>query len=47
MAVLCGLTVDCTDHTLIAANVTEGQTVTINPADWYTPDGIELVMPNP
>ncbi len=46
-AVLCGLTVDCTDHTLIAVNVAVGQTVAVNPTDWYAPDGIELVMPNP
>lgn len=46
-AVLCGLTMDCNDHTLIAVNVAVGQTTSANPGDWYAPDGIDLVMPNP
>jgi hypothetical protein len=47
LAVLCGLTVECNDHSLIAVNVAVGQTVAADPTDWYAPDGIELVMPNP
>jgi len=39
-AVLCGLSVDCTDHTLVAVKVREGLTITeINPGDWYAPEG--------
>jgi hypothetical protein len=36
----CGLSVSCTDHTLIVVTVTVGATVTgIDPGDWYAPDG--------
>jgi hypothetical protein len=39
-AVVCGLTVSCTDHTLIDVEVKEGTTVTdVNPGDWYAPAG--------
>lgn len=39
-AVPCGLSVDCTDHSLIAVEVKSGQdTPSINPGDWYAPAG--------
>ncbi len=39
-AVLCGLTVNCTDHSLVDVEVRDGENITeINPADWYAPDG--------
>ena len=39
-AVPCGLTVECTDHTLIDVPVNSGQTVTgVDPGDWYAPEG--------
>ncbi len=39
-AVPCGLTENCSDHTLIDVTVPAGQTVTgINPMDWYAPQG--------
>ena len=39
-AVPCGLSVECTDHTLIQVPVNSGQTVTgVDPADWYAPEG--------
>lgn len=34
-AVPCGLSIDCTDHTLLDVNVVAGQTVTADPGDWY------------
>lgn len=46
MAVLCGLSVDCTDHSLIPVIVTSGQTTPgINLTDWYAPPG--SFPPNP
>lgn len=37
-AVPCGLSVDCTDHSLIDVEVKPGQdTPNIHPADWYAP----------
>jgi hypothetical protein len=40
-AVRCGLSVDCTDHTLIRVTVQAGETVTgIQVRDWYTPPGV-------
>lgn len=37
--VLCGLHVDCDDHSLISIEVNLGETVTgIDPADWYLPE---------
>jgi len=34
--VVCGLSVDCTDTTVIAVNATAGQTITgVDPQDWY------------
>jgi hypothetical protein len=39
-AVPCGLSVDCTDHSLIGVPVTPGQdSGGIDPADWYAPEG--------
>jgi hypothetical protein len=39
-AVLCGLSVDCTDHQLIAVPVAGGMAVDgIDPGDWYAPEG--------
>lgn len=39
-AVPCGLTVDCTDHSLIEVPVNSGQVVTgVDPGDWYAPEG--------
>jgi hypothetical protein len=39
-AVPCGLSVNCTDHSLIDFNVAAGQvTANINPTDWYAPQG--------
>src|SRR5690349_13220466 len=39
-AVPCGLSVDCTDHSLISVTVTAGQvTQGVNPQDWYAPEG--------
>lgn len=37
-AVLCGLSVECTDHSLVDVEVKPGQdTPNVNPADWYAP----------
>jgi hypothetical protein len=39
-AVLCGLTVDCTDHSLLPVPAANGTaTGGIDPADWYAPAG--------
>ena len=39
-AVPCGLTVDCTDHSLLPVEVTAGATVTgVDILDWYGPPG--------
>jgi hypothetical protein len=39
-AVPCGLSVECTDHSLIAVNVVANQvTQGVNPHDWYAPPG--------
>ena len=39
-AVSCGLSVNCTDHTLIDVTVTAGGTATdVSPTDWYAPQG--------
>jgi hypothetical protein len=44
----CGLSVNCTDHSLIEVIVNPGQvTQGANPADWYAPDGAFPPMPNP
>lgn len=45
-AVLCGLSVDCTDHALIDVEVKSGQdTPNVNPGDWYAPEGSFPPMP--
>jgi hypothetical protein len=41
----CGLSVDCTDHSLIPITVTVGQTIMVNPGDWYAPEGTFPPMP--
>jgi len=46
-AVPCGLTVTCTDHALIRVTVSAGATITVNPGDWYAPDGSYPRMPYP
>jgi hypothetical protein len=39
-AVPCGLSVNCTDHSLIPVQVNNGVvTQNINPGDWYAPEG--------
>lgn len=44
--VLCGLSVDCTDHSLADVIVTAGQdTPDINPGDWYAAEGFFPPMP--
>lgn len=43
----CGLSAGCEDHTLLPITVTEGQTVTADPGDWYAPEGTFPPMPNP
>jgi hypothetical protein len=38
-AVLCGLSVDCTDHSLLAVHVAASASASnIDPVDWYAPD---------
>jgi len=45
-AVPCGLSVDCTDHSLIDVNVSAGQvTGNVNPFDWYAPEGAFPPLP--
>jgi hypothetical protein len=45
-AVPCGLSVDCTDHSLIDVEVKSGQdTPNINPGDWYALAGSFPAMP--
>lgn len=47
-AVPCGLSVSCTDHSLISVQVTGGQdTGGVNPQDWYAPDGSFPANPAP
>lgn len=47
-AVPCGLTADCTDHTLIVVTVVVNTTLTdINPGDWYAGEDAFPPMPNP
>ncbi len=46
-AVACGLSVECTDHSLLAVNVVAGQTVTADPGDWYAPENSFPPMPYP
>lgn len=45
-AVLCGLSVNCTDHTLIDVTVEAGKTASdIKPFDWYAPQGSFMAFP--
>jgi hypothetical protein len=47
-AVLCGLSVDCTDHSLVIVEVKSGQvTGGADPADWYAAEGSFLPNPAP
>ena len=46
-AVLCGLTANCTDHSLIPITVKDGDAITINQWDWYAPEGSFPPMPTP
>jgi hypothetical protein len=47
-AVLCGLSVDCTDHSLVAVEVKPGiVTGGADPGDWYAPEGSFLPNPAP
>ncbi len=44
----CGLSVNCTDHSLISVTVTANQTTTgIDPGDWYAPAGSFPPDPTP
>lgn len=46
-AVPCGLSVDCTDHSLLFVDVLAGQVTSgINPGDWYATDGTFPDNPN-
>ncbi len=45
-SVLCGLTVACTDHSLVAVQVLANMSVPdIDPGDWYAPPGTFPPMP--
>lgn len=45
-AVLCGLSVECTDYSLVSVTVTSGQVTNgVNPQDWYAPPGSFPVKP--
>lgn len=45
-AVLCGLSAECTDYSLVSVPVTAGQvTNNINPQDWYAPPGSFPALP--
>jgi len=46
-AIACGLTADCTDHSLIPVTITVNQTIIVDPADWYAPEGSFPPMPTP
>jgi hypothetical protein len=47
-AVPCGLSVDCTDHSLIGVQVVGGQVASdVNPQDWYAPEGTFPAYPLP
>jgi hypothetical protein len=46
LAVSCGLSIECADHSLIDVTVTSAQdTPDINPVDWYAPEGFFPPMP--
>jgi hypothetical protein len=47
-AVPCGLSVECTDHSLISVSVVGGQvTSNVNPGDWYAPENSFPAYPLP
>lgn len=47
-SVLCGLSAECTDHSLVPVTVTSGQiTSDVNPQDWYAPEGSFPASPLP
>jgi hypothetical protein len=47
-AVPCGLSVECTDHSLFVVTVTSGQVTTgADPFDWYAPEGSFPANPAP
>ncbi|MBL8050358.1 MAG: carboxypeptidase regulatory-like domain-containing protein [Anaerolineales bacterium] len=47
-AVLCGLSVECTDNSLVSVAVTSGQVTNgVNPQDWYAPPGSFPANPLP
>jgi hypothetical protein len=47
-AVACGLSVDCTDHSLVDILVTPGEVfLGADPGDWYAPEGTFPPMPVP
>jgi hypothetical protein len=47
-AVPCGLSVECTDHSLFIVTVTSGQVTTgVDPFDWYPPEGSFPANPVP
>jgi hypothetical protein len=39
------LTAECTDHALIPATLKAGDTINVNPGDWYAPEGTFPPMP--
>lgn len=43
----CGLSVNCTDHSLIPVVVEADQTASADPGDWYAPEGTFPLMPKP
>jgi hypothetical protein len=45
-AVLCGLSADCTDHSLVTVTVTAGTTLeNVNPGDWHPSEDAFPPMP--
>jgi hypothetical protein len=45
--VLCGLSVDCTDHSLVPVHVVaQVDTANIDPGDWYAPEGAYAFVPD-
>jgi len=46
-AVPCGLTLACTDHSLIQVTVSAGASIMVNPGDWYAPAGAFPAVPYP
>ena len=45
-SVLCGLSVDCLDHSLVSVHVSAGRdTPNIDPGDWYVPENAYPIVP--